>query len=103
MIEKYVDGYEVALVFDGLQFRINEKITEEILNECRLFALDKTGYDIELKVKPFDCQLELPENLENKDDDLTALIDKYEVGLNNYLTQIIAVGVLTLQFLKLLN
>jgi P4 family phage/plasmid primase-like protien len=85
LIEKYADGYEVALIFDGLQLRMNEKITEEILNECRLYALNKTGYDIELKVKPFDCQLELPENLENNDDDLTSLIDKYEVGLNNYL------------------
>ena len=47
--------------------------------------MEKTGYDIELKVKPFDSLLELPDNYDvNNDDDLLALIDKYEFGLNTY-------------------
>ena len=56
------------------------------MNGWRLYTLDKTGYDIELKVKPFDGQLDLPENVNiNDEDDLTALIDKYEFGLNTYI------------------
>ena len=85
LIEKYNDGYEVALIFDGLQLRTNDLITDELLDECRKYAMNRTGYDIELKVKPFDSQLDFPENLEVNDDDLTALIDKYETGLNSYL------------------
>lgn len=86
LITKYNDGYEVALIFDGLQLRLNDKINDELLNECRLYSMEKTGYDIELKVKPFDSLLNLPENVDiNDEDDLTALIDKYEFGLNNYL------------------
>ena len=86
LISNYKDGYEVALIFDGLQLRQNENITDELLNECRLYTLDKTGYDIELKIKPFDSQLELPKNLDiDDDDDLVNLIDKYELGLSGYL------------------
>ena len=86
LIKEYNDGYEVALIFDGLQLRMDERIDDELLNECRKYSMEKTGYDIELKVKPFDSQLNFPENLEvNDDDDLTALIDKYETGLNSYL------------------
>lgn len=85
LITKYNDGYEVALIFDGLQLRLNDKINDELLNECRKYSMEKTGYDIELKVKPFDSLLDLPENIDiNDDDDLTALIDKYEFGLNTY-------------------
>jgi hypothetical protein len=84
LIPKYDDGYEVALIFDGLQLRSNELITDQLLDECRLYALDKTGYDIQLKIKPFDNYLNLPSNYDiNEDDDLKALIDKYEFGLNN--------------------
>lgn len=85
LIPTYKDGFEVALIFDGLQLRMNENINEELLNQCRLYTLDKTGYDIELKIKPFDCKLDLPENVDiNDEDDLTALIDKYEFGINTY-------------------
>ena len=85
LIPKYKDGYEVALIFDGLQLRKNDKINDELLNECRIYTMKKTGYDVELKIKPFDSILELPQNIEvNDDDDLTALIDKYEFGLNTF-------------------
>ena len=45
--------------------------------------MNKTGYDIELKIKPFDSLLERPENLGiDYDNDLLALIDKYSLDLN---------------------
>jgi P4 family phage/plasmid primase-like protien len=78
------DKNEVALIFDGLQLLKNDKITDELLNECRLYALEKTGYDIELKIKPFDNKLILPENYIDNDD-LLNLIDKYNVGLNEFI------------------
>jgi hypothetical protein len=85
LISKFNEGYEVALIFDGLQLRTNELINDELLNECRLYALDKTGYDIQLKIKPFDNQLTLPLDYYNINDDdfLKALIDNYDFGLNN--------------------
>jgi hypothetical protein len=85
LISKFNDGYEVALIFDGIQLRYNELITDELLDECRLYTLNKTGYDIQLKIKPFDNQLTLPLDYYNinDDNDLKALIDKYEFGLYN--------------------
>jgi P4 family phage/plasmid primase-like protien len=91
LISKFNDGYEVALIFDGLQLRTNDKINDELLDECRLYAFNKTGYNIQLKIKPFDNPLELPYNFKDEeDDDLNALINKYEIGLNNINTDTIS-------------
>jgi hypothetical protein len=85
LIPKYEDGYELALIFDGLQLRTNELINDELLNECRLYALDKTGYDIQLKIKPFDNKLNLPETYNINDlQILDTLIDKYKTGIKNW-------------------
>lgn len=85
LIKKYNDGYICSLIFDGFQVLINNEINDELLNECRLYALDKTDYDIELKIKPFDNQLELPEDYEICDnDDIKTIINKYDFGINNY-------------------
>jgi hypothetical protein len=59
---KYFGGYAISLIFDGLQLELNPNITDELLNECRLYALQKTGYDIQLKIKPFDNCLKLPDD-----------------------------------------
>ena len=86
LIPKYKDGYEVALIFDGLQLRTKDIINDDILKECRIFSMDKTGYDIELKIKPFDSLLEVPDNLDiDYDNDLLELIDKYSLGLKKFL------------------
>lgn len=62
-IEKYKkNGYITSLIFDGFQLIKNDGITNELLQECRKYAFDKTGYDIELKIKPFDNCLELPDD-----------------------------------------
>ena len=64
---------------------MNDSIIDDLQIECRLYTKEKTSYDIELKVKPFDSQLDLPDSYEIcNDDDLSALIDKYEFGLNSY-------------------
>ena len=60
-----IENCQVALIFDGFQLLINDTINQELLNECRQLALDKTGYDIELKIKPFDNALSLPEDYAN--------------------------------------
>ncbi len=65
---------------------MNKDINYRLLNEFRLYALEKTGCDIELQMKPFDCSWDLPENFDiNDDGDLSTLIDKNEFGLNIYL------------------
>ena len=63
LIEKYnKNGYITSLMFDGFQLLKNDAINDDLLKECRKYALDKTGYDIELKIKPFDNCLELPDD-----------------------------------------
>ncbi len=52
----------VALIFDGFQLLSKFNITNDILNECRKYAFDETGYDIELKIKPFDNGFVLPDD-----------------------------------------
>ena len=75
LIEKYKDGYKVSLVFDGFQLMKNDAINDELLENLRLYALDNTGFDVKLKVKPFDNALKIPDeyynlnNEENKNDD----------------------------------
>ena len=83
LIPKYEDGYQVSLIFDGFQLLANEAINNDLLNECRLYAFDKTGYDVELKIKPFDNKLDIPEDFDLYDDeDLLELIDQYDTGIN---------------------
>jgi P4 family phage/plasmid primase-like protien len=55
----------VALIFDGFQLLSKFNITNDILNECRKYAFDETGYDIELKIKPFDNGFVLPDDYAN--------------------------------------
>lgn len=91
LLETYIEwfherGYigeknEIALIFDGFQILSKNNITDEILEECQEYTLDKTGYDIPLKIKPFDNKLDLPDNYIECEDDLPALIDKYNTGL----------------------
>lgn len=71
------DGLIVSLIFDGFQVLINKTINQEFLDKCRNDVFDKTGYDVELKVKPFDNPLKLPDNYAYRDDDLQSLIQKY--------------------------
>lgn len=55
----------VALIFDGFQLLSKFNITDDMLNECRKYAFDETGYDIELKIKPFDNGFVLPDDYAN--------------------------------------
>lgn len=62
LIEKYNDGYLVSLIFDGFQVLQSDEINDELLNECCIYTTKKTGYQMELKIKPFDNCLKLPTN-----------------------------------------
>lgn len=77
-----VKGLQVSLIFDGFMLLLNPSITDEVIEECRLHALNTVGYDIPIKVKPFDNQLKLPENYAECCDDLPNLINKFMIGLN---------------------
>lgn len=57
-----VNGLEIALIFDGQQLRVNSGVTSEVIDECRKYALEKTGHDIPIKIKPFENSLELPDD-----------------------------------------
>ena len=62
VIPKYKNGYQVSLIFDGFQLINNNKINDEFIDNMRQYALEKTGYNIPLKIKPFDNKFELPDN-----------------------------------------
>jgi hypothetical protein len=81
-----IENNQVALIFEGFQLLINDAITQELLDECRNLALDKTGYDIELKIKPFDNALSLPDDFADSEDDLPSLINKYNENLNEFVS-----------------
>jgi hypothetical protein len=81
-IEKYKKtGYITSLIFDGFQLIKSEGINNELLCECRKYAFDKTGYDIELKIKPFDNCLELPDDYKStfNINDYKVICDKDEI------------------------
>jgi P4 family phage/plasmid primase-like protien len=76
------DLYEqISLIFDGFQLLKKHNITDEQLEECRQYAYDKTGYNIKLKIKPFDNPLTLSDNYKEYIDLVPALLDKFKVGL----------------------
>ena len=74
LIPKYKDGYIASLVFDGFQLIKNDAIKDELLEELRLYAKEKTGFDIPLKLKPFDKALGIPDGYnaqqQNDEDDI---------------------------------
>jgi P4 family phage/plasmid primase-like protien len=72
----YTTNY-VALIFDGFQVLSKFNITDDDLEECRLYALEKTGYDIQLKIKPFDNIIELPDDYANTLEVRAELVHKY--------------------------
>ena len=80
-----INNNQVALIFDGFQILNNDAINQELLDECRKEAFDKTGYDIPLKIKPFDNVLNLPINYMDCDDDLPSLVNKYNINLNEFI------------------
>ena len=42
--------------------KLLSKINDEFIDNMRQYALEKTGYNIPLKIKPFDNKFELPDN-----------------------------------------
>lgn len=79
-----VKGLQVSLIFDGFQLLLNNKITDDLLKECRAHAFHVTGYDIPLKIKAFDQKLKLPDNYAECCEDLPSLVNKYSVGVKSF-------------------
>jgi P4 family phage/plasmid primase-like protien len=73
--------HQISLIFDGFQLLKKNDITDELLEECRKNAYDKTGYDIQLKIKPFDNPLKLPDDYAEFADIIPSLVDKFMVGI----------------------
>jgi len=77
----FIEDDAISLIFDGFQLLKKHNITDELLEECRKNAYDKTGYDIQLKIKPFDNPLILPDDYKEYADIIPSLIDKFNTGL----------------------
>ena len=92
LLEAYLDwGYKngfidednnVSLIFDGFQLLSKHNITDELLQECRKYAIKKTGYDIELKIKPFDNPFILPDDYATSIDLCVELCDRFNSTIN---------------------
>jgi hypothetical protein len=80
-----IENNQVALIFDSIHLLKNDIGNQEFLNDCRHIVFDKTGYDIELKAKPFDNALSLLDNYAECDDDLPSLINQCNVNLNDFI------------------
>ena len=75
----FSNNNEIALIFDGFQLFQNDAINQALLNELRKYAYEKTGYDVELKIKPFDNGLDIPDNYADKEEDIQGcIIEKYK-------------------------
>jgi P4 family phage/plasmid primase-like protien len=77
----FIENGSISLIFDGFQLLKKHNITDELLEECRKNAYDKTGYDIQLKIKPFDNPLTLPDDYNEFNDIVPSLLDKFSVGI----------------------
>lgn len=77
----FIEDDAISLIFDGFQLLKKHNITDELLEECRKYGYDKTGYDIQLKIKPFDNPLILPDDYKEYADIIPSLIDKFNTGL----------------------
>ena len=77
VIPKYKNGYQVCLIFDGFQLIHNPNINDQFIEGMRIHAFEKTGYDIPLKIKPFDNKLNLPENYYETNVDEPEIEDDY--------------------------
>lgn len=87
LIDRYEDGYCVSLIFDGFQILKTANITETILNDCRMYALEKTGYDVELKIKPFELKLPLPDDYAmSGSDNVKCIMDYHSSKVSSYIT-----------------
>lgn len=84
LLPKYRDGYIVSLIFDGFQLPLNEQINQELLNECSLYTYNKTQYKLDLKIKPFDNLLELPEDYAINFDISNYISKRMDLSLKTY-------------------
>jgi P4 family phage/plasmid primase-like protien len=77
----FIEEGSISLIFDGFQLLEKHNITDELLEECRRYAYDKTGYDVKLKIKPFDNPLILPDDYKEYIDIIPSLVDKFSTGI----------------------
>ena len=69
LVPEYKNKPQICLIFDGFQLINNDKINQELLDDMRKVAFEKTGYDIPLKIKPFDNKLDIPSDYNEVDED----------------------------------
>ena len=75
----------VSLIFDGFQILSKFNITNDDLDDCRKFAFEKTGFDIELKIKPFDNCIELPDDYADTLVICVELVNRYMSNIDKIL------------------
>lgn len=78
-IPEYKNHKQVCLIFDGFQLPYNDKIDQQFLDDMRKYAFEKTGYDIPLKIKPFDNKLSIPDDYNEIDIDESDEEEEQEV------------------------
>lgn len=85
LVPIYKNHHQAVLIFDGFQLPYDDKITQELLDDMRKYAFEKVGYDIPLKIKPFDNKLDIPDDyneIDEEDDEDDEEEEEEQIGDN---------------------
>lgn len=84
-IPKINNRFIVSSIFDGFQILKNDGLNNDVIKESEKYAEYKTGYKINLKIKPFQTCIILPENYEVEFNNLryTNILNEVEEDNNN--------------------
>ena len=63
-IPKINNRFIVSSIFDGFQILKNDGINSDVLKQAEEYAKFKTGNNVNIKIKPFNSNLILPDNYE---------------------------------------
>lgn len=77
----YINNNNISLIFDGCQV---SKDPTPILTDIENYVLEKTGYEIKLKVKPFDEKLVLPDDYADESDESEIIVDRYKSIMGDF-------------------
>jgi len=82
-----VSAGECVLIFDGMMVpddpEVRDKITDDFLSKASEYIQRATGYKIDIKIKVFDEQFDLPEDYADKIDDIIVLEGKQDAVAAN--------------------
>ena len=84
-INGFIKKNQVVLMLDGCQVLYDNTLNEDTMKQISKYIYDKTGFTLEIKIKPFDECLELPKDYYNDIDENRALVDLYNSKISDFI------------------